>query len=129
MKWIESWFELIWLIPFHWLLWLGWFLCGLRAADAAALLRKERDQPKQAKQPPINQLMKPNEWSNCGMKWAEWFDWAASFIEEFHSSNYGIKGYMFCLQLPSIPASLPSSFISIIKENNNSLYWLHWLRD
>ena len=39
-----------------------------------------------------------------------WVLWLASFIEEFHSSNYGVKGYMFCLQskVNQFFSSLPS---------------------
>ena len=45
----------------------------------------------------------------------EWLNWAASFIEEFHSSNYGVMGYEFSLQLQSI---LPTQFHPILFINN-----------
>ena len=39
------------------------------------------------------------------------FIWLASFIEEFHSSNYGVNGYMFSLQANSHSISFNPSFI------------------
>ena len=42
------------------------------------------------------------------------FIWLASFIEEFHSSNYGVNGYMFSLQAHSHSISFNHSFINLL---------------
>ena len=98
----------------------GWLvvlfsLGGLWAGGPANAPHKE---DKHNNNQPNNQLMKPN-WMKKKFNWIEflWNEvggmvWLSCFLHWACRSNYGIKGYMFCLQLPSIPASLPSSFIN-----------------
>ena len=97
--------KLIWRRGELWLL----LIVGYGAGTAQCSANKRRRASQSSS--PTNQLMKPN-WMKQLRNEVGGMVWLSCFLHWACRSNYGIKGYMFCLQLPSIPASLPSSFIN-----------------